>query len=149
MSELDSDELNSLLSRKRIRTLPSSKELIDRLKAKFRNLRDHPEIPESKVLSPGIDSIKMAVCAAYRTDEGDLLSRRRGTTNEARNVAVSLCRRLSKETLAGIGKELRLDNYGSVSSVVSRMKRTLTQDVWLRKRVERLERELGKAQNRT
>ena len=41
------------------------------------------------------------------------------TTNEARNVAIYLCRRLSGETLVRIGKEFHLDNYGSVSSVVS------------------------------
>jgi putative transposase len=71
MSEPDTDELSSLFSRKRIPSLLGSKEFIDGLKAKFRNLRDHPEMPESKLLSPGIDSIKMAVCAAYKTDGSD------------------------------------------------------------------------------
>jgi len=149
MSEPDSDELNCLFSKKRIPLLLGSRDFIDRLKARFRNLRDRPEIPESKVLSPGIDSIKMAVCDAYKTDRSDLLSSRRGMTNEARNVAIYLCRRLSGETLAGIGKEFHLDNYGSVSSVVSRMKKTLRHDVRLRKRVDRVERQLRKAQNET
>jgi len=149
MSEQDSDELNSLFSRKKIPSLLGSKEFVDRLKAKLRDLRGRPEIPESKILSPGIDSIKMAVCAAYKIDGSNLLSSRRGTTNEARNVAIYLCRRLSGETLAGIGKEFHLDNYGSVSSVVSRMRKTLTHDVRLQKRVDRVERELRKAQNQT
>ena len=77
----------------------------------------------------------MAVCAACKTDGSDLLSSRRGTTNEARNVAGYLCRRLSGETLARIGKEFHLDKYGSVNSVVSRMKKTLAHDVRLRKLV--------------
>jgi hypothetical protein len=147
MSEPDSDELSSLFSRKRNPSLLGSKEFIDRLKAKFRNLRDHPEIPESKMLSPGIDSIKTAVCAAYKIDGSDLLSSRRGTTNEARNVAIYLCRRVSGQTLARIGKEFHLENYGSVSSVVSRMKRILMHDGRLRKRVQRVERQLREAQN--
>jgi hypothetical protein len=53
------------------------------------------------------------------------------------------------ETLARIGKEFHLDKYGSMSSVVSRMKKTLTHDVSLRKRVERLERQLRKTDNQT
>jgi chromosomal replication initiation ATPase DnaA len=84
---------------------------------------------------------------AYDIDRSGLLSSRRGTTNEARNVAVYLCRGLSGETLAPIGKEFRLDNYGSVSSVVTRMKKTLMRDVRLRKRVARLEQQLRKASN--
>ncbi len=149
MSEPDSDELNSLFSRKKIPSVLGSKEFIEGLKAKYRNLRDHPEIPESKILSPEIDSIKAAVCVAYKIDAKDLLWSSRGVTNEARNVAIYLCRRLSGETLARIGKEFHLDNYGSVSSVVSRMKKTLTQNVLLRKRVDRVERKLRKTQNQT
>ncbi|MFH1117622.1 MAG: transposase, partial [Pseudomonadota bacterium] len=99
MAEPDSEELSSLFARKRIPSLLGSKEFIDRMKAKVRNLRDHPEIPETKILSPGIDSIKMAVCAAYKTYGSDLLTSRRATTNEARNVAIYLCRRLSGESL--------------------------------------------------
>jgi chromosomal replication initiator protein len=126
-------------------SLLGSKEFIDRLKAKFRNLKGHHEIPESKMLSPGIESIKMAVCAAYKIDGSDLLSSRRGKTNEPRNVAIYLCRRVSGETLTRIGKEFHLDNYGSVNSVVTRMKKTLTHDVGLRKRVDRMERQLRRA----
>ena len=110
MSEPDSDELSSLFSRMRIRSLLGSKDFINRLKAQYGNLGADPEIPESSVFSPGIDLIKMAVCEEYGIDENDLLWSRRGTTNEARNVAINLCRRLSGETLLRIGKEFYLDN---------------------------------------
>ncbi|MFH1113939.1 MAG: helix-turn-helix domain-containing protein [Pseudomonadota bacterium] len=110
----------------------------------MRNLRGHHEIPESKIAAPGIESIKMAVCAAYKIDGSDLPSSRRGMTNEARNVAGYHCRRLSGETPARIGKEFRLDNHGSVSSMVTRMKKTLTLDVRLRKRMDGVERQLRK-----
>jgi hypothetical protein len=42
----------------------------------------------------------------------------------------------------GIGKEFRLDDYASVSSVVARMKKALTHDGRLRKQVGRLQRQL-------
>ena len=149
MSEPDSEDFNSLFAQKRIPSILGSNEFIDRMKAKLRNLRDRPEIPESKLLSPGIDSIKMAVCAAYKIDESVLLSSRRGTINEPRNVAIYLCRRLSGETLARIAEELHLTTYGSVSSLVSRMKKTLMHDRGLRRSVERVEQQLTKSQNQT
>jgi chromosomal replication initiation ATPase DnaA len=82
-------------------------------------------------------------------DLNHLMSSRRGFTNEPRNVAIYLCRRLSGETLTNIGKQFGLNNYGSVSSVVSLMKKTLRRDARLRKRVARLEHQLRKQQNRT
>ena len=57
--------------------------------------------------------------------------------------------RLSGESSARIGKEFHLDNYGSVSSVVFRMKKTLAHDARLRKQVEEVERELNKTQDQT
>ena len=149
LSESDSDELSSLFSRMRIPSVLGSKDFINRLKARFGNLRDNPEIPESRVFSPGIDLIKMAVCEEYGVDESDLLRSRRGTTNEARNVAIYLSRRLSGETLVRIGKEFQLNNYESVSSVVSRMKKIVSRYRKVRTRVNRVERALRKAQNQT
>ena len=92
-------------------------------------------------------SVNMPVCAPYKTDGSDLLSSSRGATNEARNVAGYLCRRLLGETPARIAKEFHLDDCGSVSSVVSRMEKTLVHDASLRKRVGRVQRELKKTQN--
>ena len=42
-------------------------------------------------------------------------------SNDARNVAIYLARRLSGQTLAKIGDAFGLEHYSSVSSVVSRM----------------------------
>jgi hypothetical protein len=88
----------------------------------------------------------MAGCAANKIDGSGLLWSRRGTTNEARNVAGGLCRRLSGETPARIAREFHLSNFGKVSSLVSRTKKTLTHDVPVRKRVARLEQQLRKIQ---
>jgi hypothetical protein len=129
--------------------LLGSQSFIDRMKAKYWNLKNHGEVPESKLLSPEMDTITAAVCDAYEKDRNRLLSSRRGITNEARNAAIYLCRRLSGETLTNIGKHFGLKNYGSVSSVVSRMKKTLRLDARLRRKLEGLEYQLRKHQNET
>ena len=67
--------------------------LMDRLKVKFRNLSEHKEIPERRLLAPGLEIIKSAVCANYAIDRDKLLSSKRGITNEPRNVAIYLARR--------------------------------------------------------
>ena len=96
-----------------------------------------------------MNAIKSAVCAAYDTAPRELLTSIRGVTNESRNVAIYLSRRLSGKTLVDIGKAFGLDNYGSVSSVVSRVKRGMKDDTRLRRRVTKLEKQLIKAHNLT
>ena len=89
------------------------------------------------------------VCTEYESDWSDPLSSRKGAAHEARGVAIHLCRRLSGETPARIGAKSRLDNYGNVSSVVSRMKKRPADEVRLRKQIERPEKQLRKAQDQT
>jgi hypothetical protein len=115
----------------------------------FRDLRDQSEIPDPKIRSPGIDSSKKAVCAAYTIDGGDISTSRRGITNGARKGAIHLCRLLPGETPASIGMEACLHKYGSVGSVMKRMKRALADDKRLKKRIKRLGQHLNKAQNET
>jgi putative transposase len=86
--------------------------------------------------------IKSAVCATYGVKRKELLSSRRGTSNDARNVAICLARRFSGQTLAKIGAAFGLENYSRVSSVVSRMKQRIADDRRLRKTVEKIERTL-------
>ncbi len=52
---------------------------------------------------------------------------------------------MRQKTQPCISVRVRPDNYGSVSSVACRMKITLNHDGRLRRRVERLDRQLGKA----
>jgi len=149
MSRPESHELRKILSRKKIPSLLGSETFIESVRSWFEDRRDDREIPEWKASAPGLEAIKSAVCQAYYTDPRELLTSIRGVTNEARNVAIYLCRRLSGKTLVDIGKAFGLDNYGSVSSVVSRMKRGMKDDTRLRRRVTRLEKQLRKAQNQT
>ena len=76
----------------------------------------------------------------------DLLSSKRGTFNEARNVAIYLTRRLRGDKLGEICKEFHMKRYSSASSVIERIKTQISKDKRLRKRVEKLKLILIKSQ---
>jgi putative transposase len=149
MAEAESDELTALFSQRNVPSVLGSERFISRVKAKFQNLRGKQEIPASRLLAPGLAAIKSAVCADYKIPPSQLLTSTRGVTNQARNVAMYLSRRLSGETLATIGEAFDLDNYSSVSSVVSRMKIEIQRAPRLKRRVEKLERKLAISQKPT
>ncbi|MEW6111111.1 MAG: hypothetical protein AB1664_03195 [Thermodesulfobacteriota bacterium] len=58
-------------------------------------------------------------------------------------------RGLSGETFATIGKAFELGNYGSVSSVVSRVEHEIRADKRLKRRVEAIKRQLEMSQEQT
>jgi len=140
MAQEDSDELMVALSKKNVPSLLGSQEFVERVKANFRNLRSHREVPAARLLAPELEAIQSAVCAGYGIDRRELLWSKRGTTNDARNVAIYLARQLSGLTLAAIGDAFGLEHYSSVSSVVCRMKQRIASDRRLRKKVEAIER---------
>jgi len=107
------------------------------------------EVPESRELAPDVDGIKRAVCEFYRVKEAELLVSRRGSFNEARNVAIHLTRRLRRDRLKGIGEAFQVKTYSSVGSVVERLKAALAVDRRLRQRVERLIGMIDKSQEQT
>ena len=142
MAQEESDELTAVLSRRNVPSILGSEEFVSRVKASFQNLRSHREVPASRLLAPGLQAIQSAVCAGYGIDPGELLSSRRGMSNDARNVAIYLARRHSGQTLATIGDAFGLEHYSSVSSVVTRMKQRIANDRRLRRKVEAIERAL-------
>jgi len=77
------------------------------------------------------------------------LSSRRGNFNEPRNVAINLSRRLAVESLATLGKSFGLDKCNSVSNVLCRIKREIRNDRGLRRRVQKIEKQLNKSQEKT
>jgi putative transposase len=143
MAQDESAELTAALSKRNVPSFLGSEEFINWVKSSFQSLRSHREAPASRSLAPGLDRIQSAVCAGYGIDRNELLSSRRGTSNDARSVAIYLARRLSGQTLVAIGVAFGLEHYSSVSSVVSRMKQRLVTDRRLRRKVESLERVLS------
>jgi putative transposase len=142
MAQDESDEIMAVFSKRNGPSILGSEGFVSWVKASFQQLRSHREVPASRLLAPRLEAIQSAVCAGYGIDLNELLSSRRGTRNDARNVAIYLVRRLSGHTLATIGDAFGLDHYGSVSSVVSRMKQRIANDRSLRRKVEEIERAL-------
>jgi putative transposase len=143
MAQDESDELMAVFSKRNVPSLLGSDEFIDRVKASFQKLRSHREVPASRLLAPSLEAIQSAVCAVYGIDLNELLSSRRGTSNDARNIAIYLARRHSGQTLATIGDAFGVEHYSSVSSVVSRTKQRIAKDRSLRRKVEKIERVLA------
>ncbi|MBW1692227.1 MAG: transposase, partial [Deltaproteobacteria bacterium] len=50
----------------------------------------HAEVPESRSLTPDVERIRAVVCKSYNVTKEALTATRRGTANEARDVAVYL-----------------------------------------------------------
>ncbi len=142
MVQDESEEFTAVLSKRNVPSLLGSDEFVGWVKANFQSLRSHREMPASRLLVPGLEAIQSAVCASYCIDRNELLSSRRGMSNDARNVAVYLARRLSGQTLSTIGDAFGLEHYSSVSSVVSRMKQKIASDRNLRRKVQAIERTL-------
>ena len=77
---------------------------------------------------------------------GGLSISRRGHFNEPRNVVIYLVRRFRHGTLKEIGEEFGAIKYSTVRSIVERVKRDLSKNRDLRKRVEQLNVALIKSQ---
>lgn len=65
----------------------------------------------------------------------------RGVTNEARNTAIYLTRLLRRDSLKEIGKEFKIFNYSSVSSIIKKMKVEIISSKKLKK-VEKIRKDL-------
>ena len=143
MAQDESEELTAELSKTNIPSVLGSQDFVGWVKAKFQDLRSHREIPASRLLAPGLDETQSAVCASYGIDRTELLSSRRGMSNDARNVAIYLARQLSGQTLATIGRAFGLEHYSSVSSVVRRVKQRVASDTSFRKKIDEIKRYLS------
>jgi len=149
MSKAESNEIKAFYSRKNTPSLMGTKAFVDRVRGRLRDRGGHKGIPESKAPSSGLEAIKSLVNTNYGTAPEDLLSSRRGSFNEPRNVAIYLSRRVAGETLVAIGESFGFDKYSSVSSVLCRMRRALRADRGLRRRVEKIEKQFNKSQDQT
>jgi chromosomal replication initiation ATPase DnaA len=111
---------------------------VNRLKARFYEEKSHPQIPESVALAPELSDIEDAVCLYYQVDRSELIQSRRGCSNEPRAVAIYLARILRGDRLGDIGAEFHLRGYSSVSSVLERTKRQLTEDEEFHERLDQV-----------
>ncbi|MBM4030802.1 MAG: hypothetical protein FJ291_03355 [Planctomycetes bacterium] len=89
-----------------------------------------------------VDSIERAVCAVFGVEEGRLRERRRWR-NEARAVALYLCRKWAGMTLEELGERFGGVSAQAVSRMEAQLARDLLRDTGLGERVGRCEGELG------
>ncbi len=101
------------------------------------------EIPETKILVFNKKRIKDSVCKVYSVDIRSLYGIHRGVTNEARNTAIYLTRVLRRDSLKEIGKEFKISNYSSVSSIIEKMKADLLSNKKLKKQVDKVRKILS------
>jgi REP element-mobilizing transposase RayT len=108
------------------------------------------EKPESRrVFGLGVEEIVRAVAKVYGKRLEELRTKRRGQQNEARSMAMYLCRTLGGHNHGEIGKALGLEKPSSVSSACLRMKARVGMEQTIARRGRKIEEELQKSQGRT
>ncbi len=138
IGEEDSNDIVGIFSKKKMPSILGAEKFIDWAKEKYTGSSIQEEIPETKVLVPSKKKIKDSVCEVYRVDIRSLHGIHRGVTNEARNVAIYLTRLLRRDSLKEIGKEFKVSNYSSVSSIIEKMKVGLVSNKKLKKQVDKV-----------
>lgn len=138
MAKGDSDEIEKIFSLMKLPAVLGSLEFVRKIKDRFFDKKKNSEVPEAKVLAPTAQEIKLAVCAAYGIGEKELLTSRRGNTNEPRNVAIYLTRTLRGENLQEIAGMYGIATYSTVSSTLGRVQQQLDQDSDFKKRLQEL-----------
>ena len=135
--EEDSDDIVSVFSKKKIASVLGTEKFKDWVTKKHATPLLQEEIPERKALVPSKKKIKDSVCKVYNVDIKSLYGIHRGVTNDARNAAIYLTRLLRRDTLKEIGKEFRIYNYSSVSSIIEKMKADIVRNKKTKKQIEK------------
>lgn len=108
------------------------------------------EMPESRrVFGFGLEDIVTATARVYGKRVEEIRRKRRGKENEARAMAMYLCRTLGGHKLVDIGKALGLEKYSSVSSACLLMKGRVEREEGMARRARQVENRLVKSQKQT
>ena len=108
------------------------------------------EKPESRrVFGLGVEEIARVTARVYGKRLEELRRKRRGEENEARSMAMYLCRTLGGHRHSEIGRVLGLEKTSSVSSACLRMKARVGAERRITRRARKIEEELRKSQERT
>ena len=142
-------EVSKIISGKKWPLCLGPKAFIERIKATYWAEKLDKDIPSSRGLLPETRRIVEVVCESYQMAVSDILKKRRGRENEARNMAIYLTRKLRRDTLRAVGFHFEIDNDSTVGSVIERMRKKLAGDRKLRIRLDKLEASILKSQERT
>jgi hypothetical protein len=142
MAEPEQEKFLNRMSLKRLSPVLGDNRFVNMIKERFFEQKRHREVPESKRLSPGINTIIDGVCDLYGVDKAHLYAAKRGVFNEGRSMAVYLCRYLRGDSLTAIGKVFGIQSYSTVSSIIGRFKIRMGADRTLRRKVEEVRKTL-------
>lgn len=145
----EDEEIENIINQPKLPPILGSERFIDFIKSKITHKKTDDEIPQSKELAPDIDQIKKTVCSHYQIKDQYLHHSKRGVINEPRNVAIYLTRRLRGDSLNQIGKQYGINKYSSVSSIILRTKKLMTEDRNFRNRIANLISTINKGQEQT
>ena len=108
------------------------------------------ERPEfRRVFGWKIEQIVRATARFYGKTVAEMGVKRRGEPNEARAMAVYLCRTMGGYKLTEIGQVVRLEKYSSVSTAYLRMQERIAKERKLSDRARQIEKQLLKSQEQT
>lgn len=145
----EEDEVSKKISGAKWPVCIGSQAFIDRIKGEYGSGKINKEIPSSRELLPDTKRIIDGVCGFFGVKETEIIRKRRGKTNEARNAAIYLTRTLRLDTFREIGDRYGIDNDRTVRSVFERMKNRLAEDRDLARNMERLKKSIKKNQKWT
>jgi len=136
------EELREFYHGKYLRPILGSKDFVERVKEEIeeRVKRDEEISDARRLLRPGIGQIVSATARVYGKKEEEFRKKRRGHGNEARAMAMYLCRELGGHRLREIGVVFGLEKYSSVSSACLSMKARVEKE----KRLARQAKEIKK-----
>jgi len=126
-----------------------SQAFVDRIKEKYGAGKLDKEVPSSRELLPNVTLIIETVCSFFDVSDSEIFKSRRGKTNEARNAAIYLTRKLRRDTLKDIGARFEIHNERTVRSVVERMRIQLRKDRDLVRQLDKLTEFINKGQKST
>jgi len=102
---VNNDDLSAIYTKRKLPAILGNETFLKVIKDHCFTKKRHSEVPESRLLAPGKDTIISAVCTEYNVPLSDVLASRRGHINEPRNVAMYLMRykgRYIKRTMQGV-----------------------------------------------
>ena len=144
------EELREFYGGKYLRPILGGKDFVERVKEKIEErVKRDEEISEARRLfRPGIGQIVSATARVYGKKEEEFRKKRRGHGNEARGMAMYLCRELGGHRLREIGAVFGLEKYSSVSSACLSMKGRVEKEKRLGRQAEEIKK-LLKGQQQT
>jgi REP element-mobilizing transposase RayT len=143
------DEVSQTISRVKWPVCLGSQAFVDRIKERYGAGKLNKEVPSSRELTPDTDLIIESVCRYYNVSQSEMFKSQRGKTNQARNAAIYLTRKLRKDTLKEVGARFEIQNERTVRSVVERMRTQLAKDHRLVREMEKLTGMVQKGQKST